>query len=79
MILPVFCLSAPELVFGLANTATTFLGWSEGGLPRPRFTATPSAAVGEGGEAAAVDSMTADATADAARTGADVIHICKAI
>jgi hypothetical protein len=49
---------------GFANTVTPFVG----GLPRPRLTCV--SATGEGGEsAAAVDSMTADATAEAARTG----------
>jgi len=59
-------LIAPALVLGLANTATTFLDWSKGGRPLPRLTVATTTG-GEGGEAT-VDSMTADATADAALT-----------
>ena len=48
----------------MARTVTPF----DGGLPRPRLT--PVSRTGDGGEsAAAVDSMTADATAEAALTG----------
>jgi len=62
--LPSGRLSDPGPDFGLARTATPLVG----GLPRPRLT--PGSATGDGGEsAAAVDSMTADATADAALTG----------
>jgi hypothetical protein len=64
--LPSVCLGDPEPVFGLTKTATAFLGCDEGGLPLPRLT--PASDAGEGGDPAAA-SMTADATADAARTG----------
>ena len=64
IILPSGRLSDPGPDFGLARTVTPL----DGGLPRPRLT--PVSRTGDGGEsAAAVDSMTADATAEAALTG----------
>ena len=57
-------------VFDLAKVATTFLGWRDGGLPLPRLTvASASGELGDNAAATAVDSMTAEATAEAALTG----------